>query len=109
MKIYFVDGYIDRRVVESVQDECMVVSALHGISKCKKDLEHYKEFGYDVITNSSMALYNKYAWNDELEVPELYLFSNGEWKRIDELTNRELTQAHNLFKLYLAGEFTEEK
>lgn len=108
MKIYFVDGYIDRRIVASVPDECMVVSGLHGISTCKKDLEHYKEFDYNVVANTPLALHNKYVWNEELGVPELYLLSDGEWKRIDELTNRKLTQAHNLFKLYLVGEFNRE-
>lgn len=108
MKVYFADGTMNKHLMKGIYGKRAVVSSLHGLFECKKDLEHYQEFGYVVMTNSPLALDNKYVWNEELGVPELYLHSNGKWVRVDKLTDRKLTQGHNLFKLYMAGEFTEE-
>ena len=108
MKVYFVDGHIDKHIIEGVPDKTIVLSALHGVTTCKKELKYYKNHDYSVITNSPLALDNKYVWNKWLEVPELYLFVDGEWTRINKLTNRKLKQKHNLFKLYIVGEFNKE-
>ena len=108
MKVYFVDGHISRRIMKDIYGKRVIVSPLHGITECKKDLEYYKEHDYVIITNSALALDNRYVWNEELGVPELYLLADDKWTRIDELTNRELRQEHNLFKLYMAGEFNRE-
>lgn len=108
MKIYFVDGYIDRRMKKHIADKTITVDAWLGLSVCKRNLDSLRKLDCAVLTNSSLALDNKYAWNEELEVPELYLFTDCEWTRIDKLTDRKLREGHNLMKLYLAGEFTKE-
>ena len=49
---------------------------------------------------------NTYAWDNELNRPEIYIRdSSGEFKNITEFTGRQLKEGHNLAKLYIAGEF----
>ena len=109
MKIYFVDGYLDKYLAEDIPGKHTAINAGFGLTECKKYLDLFCDSDYDfVVTNSSLALDNKYVWNEELGVPELYLCPCGQWVRVDNLTNRNLTQGHNLFKLYMAGEFGQE-
>ena len=114
MKIYFEDGelrheyihelYFVLKVAASAKT-FEVLDASHGVGAVKNALNVFVKNSV-VYTNSLIALDNKYAWNKELGVPEVYLRDNNfDWVRIDELTDRELREGHNLMKLYLAGEF----
>lgn len=113
MKIYFEDGELMREVQTAIGALFRVDGAL-GFSRNKEVLdiynEYYKNTGKDVIiyTNSLVALSNKYCWNDDLKVPELYIRPGAgrkDFVRVDKLTNRALRQAHNLRKMYMANEF----
>lgn len=108
MKIYFEDG----ELVSSGHlpiDRYIVVNAGSGVNTNINVLDNIKQHNPNAVvyTNSIFAFNNKYAWNEELKVPEIYIRA-GEYMvftRIDKLTERELRQAHNLEKMYLAGEF----
>lgn len=105
MKIYFEDGKLNANTEVSPR---YIVDASNGYSENKRELDRIKENDYNstVYTNQIIALSNEYCWNENLGVPELYLrVSNGKFKRADELTDRELRQAHNLEKLYVNGGF----
>lgn len=107
MKIYFEDGELlnfDKLPV--VPD--YIVEAGHGISNNIKSLDNiYNDNCNSIVyTNSICALSNKYVWNDNLELPEIYLRdNNGEFKNIALFTSRKLRQGHNLAKMYISGEF----
>lgn len=47
--------------------------------------------------------YNSIWWNEEEHKWEIYFVENGKLKPINEYTNRELRQAHNIENLYLNG------
>lgn len=111
MKIYFEDGRLvssrhlafkyDRKIdaKEGVSTNIIILDIMQ---KCDPNATIY--------TNSIFAFSNEYAWNKELEVPEIYIRAGEHmvFTRIDKLTNRELRQGHNLAKLYVAGEFEKE-
>ena len=116
MKIYFEDGYllesqeITKQIPYSQQDGLCVVRAERGISQCVAELEnllkHYNES--TVYTNFTGAIDNKYVWNTDLKIPELFIRDiHGKWTSIVNLTTRELRSSHNLYKLYVAGEFSD--
>lgn len=111
MKIYFEDGLLkwdDYSKFIDDYDYVVRVNAMEGPNMCIKFLDHFKGKYPDctIYTNSIFAFSNKYAWNSRLKIPEIYIRDeNDEWTRIDELTNRELKQGHNLAKMYIAGEF----
>lgn len=113
MKIYFEDekfrsDFICNHIYDDDFATVFKVNAMVGPSCNIAELDYYKEKYPSCIiyTNSILAFSNKYAWNKELKVPEIYIRDeNDQWARIDELTNRELRQAHNLAKMYIAGEF----
>ena len=108
MKIYFEDGKLMRQKLIPTQID-FNVSADDGVTRNRETLNWIRENrpNSTVYTNSIIAFNNVYAWNDELKVPEVYIRtgSNGEFTRIDNLTAKELRCAHNLTKLYIAGEF----
>lgn len=108
MKIYFEDGeLLDTNSFPLKVD--LVVDAGRGYSDNIMWLDHYNERDTNTVvyTNSIFVFNNWYAWNEELNVPEIYIRDKktGEFKRIDELTPRRLTKGHNLAKLYINGEF----
>ena len=111
MKIFFEDGnlsdYAATRIETIFNERVQVLDAAHGVTDTKEYLDCFNSGNPNMViyTNSILALDNKYAWNGELGVPEVYLRDDGLWTRIDDFTDRELRESHNLAKLYLAGEF----
>lgn len=110
MKIFFEDGkLLDKDLLGF--DCQFYIEAGDGYSFCEGALEIVREnFPSAVVyTNFLPALNNKYAWNDDLSVPEIYMRYEKDQKfyRIDKLTQRELRKAHNIMKLYMNFEFRE--
>lgn len=107
MKIYFEDGHLV--LGRYAPDFNFVVDAEHGYSNNKKYLDFLQNTVPDcsVYTNSLVALDNRYCWNDALRVPGLYLRAGeeNEFKRVDELTDKELREGHNLLALFCNGGF----
>ena len=108
MKIYFEDGELVSSGYLPI-DRYIVVNAASGISRNIAVLNDIKETEPNAIvyTNSIFAFSNIYAWNEELKVPEIYIRAGEHmlFTRIDELTDRELREGHNLAKMYISGEF----
>lgn len=117
MKVYFQDGVLDRdwyyRISEAPRHNIHLIDAVNGVTDNLIDLKCFQNIDGDVYTNSPLAIDNKYVWNKELGVPELYVRVAGqskdayEWARVDKLTKRELKECHNLLELYLADEFSQ--
>ena len=108
MKIYFEDGELVSSNYLPI-DRYIVVNAGCGARTNINVLDSIKENNPNAVvyTNSIFAFSNKYAWNEDLKVPEIYI-RTGEYMlftRIDQLTNRELREGHNLGKMYVSGEF----
>lgn len=112
MKIYFEDG----KLINTNQlPECVdfVVDARHGATDNMELLDNLKESELKnekqmvIYTNSIFAFDGQYAWNEELQVPEIYIRAGKHmvFTRIDKLTNRKLREVHNLAKMYVSGEF----
>lgn len=108
MKIYFEDGQLVTSKYFPITDYYKL-DAADGPTHNRNMLDTIKECSPDrvIYTNSLIALSNEYAWNEELEVPEIYIRAGEHmnFHRIDELTERELRFAHNICKMYLAGSF----
>lgn len=109
MRIYFEDEELKKI---SPDPNIFLIDANSGVSSNITMLNKYKnkEASGEIViiyTNSILAFSNQYAWNKELEVPEIYIRSgeNETFTRIDKLTNRKLKERHNLAKLYISGEF----
>lgn len=112
MKIYFEDGELQHPSLLPVMPK-YEVHANKGVTDNIEllDLILEKDTDATVYTNSIFAIYSLYAWNDELDVPEIYIRAGkeGTWVRIDKLTNRTLKPGHNLAKMYVAGEFEKKR
>ena len=103
MRIYFEDGRLENPpFCDYAKDAAEGMRA--NISKL--DIIKEKEPDSVIYTNSIFAFCNTYAWDNELNRPEIYIRdSSGEFKNITEFTGRQLKEGHNLAKLYIAGEF----
>lgn len=126
MKIFFEDGVLSERAFlygmlavsmcySSGNRSSLptAINAKYGPAQNRKALDFHmaKDPNQIIYTNSIFAFDNKYAWNNELKVPEIYIRAGEHRKftRIDKLTSRELRQAHNLAKMYIAGAFSGEE
>lgn len=112
MKIYFEDGELRSVNQLSVKPD-IVIDAGKGLTDSFRLLDLAKETKPNCIiyTNAITAFSNRYAWNEELKVPEIYIRAGEHliFTRIDNLTERELREGHALAKLYISGEFDEIK
>ena len=109
MKIYFEDGELLPVKRLSFKYDCKI-DAKYGYSYCVKHLDALLNMGRSemvIYTNSLIALDNQYAWNDELNVPEIYIRAGEHmvFTRIDELTTREFKARHDIMAMYIANEF----
>lgn len=109
MIVFFKDGSITNDSLFIDGKEVLKVDAGMGYSHCRKRLRYIKDnypFDTEVFTNSLDAFSNFWCWDDEKNVPLIYIQNEeGNWKFISELTNRRLRIGHNLEKLYVNGEF----
>ena len=113
MKIYFEDGALNTRELDDslrFSDLLYDIDASYGVSACYNSarlLLAQNNPNIIIYTNCLELFSNRYAWNEELKVPEVYIRHKAtrEFVRIDEATERELREGHNLAHLYLAGEF----
>lgn len=108
MKIYFEDGQlVPQDMLPFKYDHA--IDAGEGYSYCDDALEYLRvnEPRCTVYTNMITALHNIYAWNRDYGVFEIYMKCGKDkvWHRIDELTQRELREGHNIMKMYIANEF----
>jgi hypothetical protein len=110
MKIYFEDGSLYAKT--SLELGCdHIINAACGYSDNEAAFENIMKVKPDasIYTNSVIAFTKAadYCWDDEHEIFELYVHSKYKsgFERVGKLTGRELRPAHNLFKLWLNGEF----
>ena len=110
MKIYFEDGTLKCHSELNFQYSALV-NADDGVSSNLERLDKMLQDRQNsvIYTNSILAFSNKYAWNDELKVPEIYIRTGRSFTRIDKLTDREIRESHNLMKMYLAGVFSNDQ
>jgi hypothetical protein len=108
MKIYFEDGELRNNTQLPIEPD-LTIQANSGVSDNINTLEWHRENKPDVVvyTNSIIAFNGRYAWNEELKVPEIYIRAGEHmvFTRIDKLTGRMLKEGHNLAKMYVSGEF----
>lgn len=110
MKIFFEDGELMKCVQEDI-GATHRVDAKYGFKQNQQALDTYNEYYKDapvaIYTNSLVALSNEYCWNKDLKIPELYIRPGvgRAFVRIDLLTNRELREAYNLRRMYMANAF----
>lgn len=114
MKIYFEDGTLQSNISAQTpflgSNSCYRIDAKDGVSACINTAEYLRycnNQNIEIYTNCLELFSNIYAWNYKFKVPEVYIRhkDSGEFVRIDNATNRELREHHNLAKMYLAGEF----
>ena len=108
MKIYFEDGQLLPK--DMLPFKCNhTIDAGEGYSYCEDALEwlRYNDPCSVVYTNSIIALCNKYAWNIDYGVFEIYMRCGKDkaFHMIDKLTQRELREGHNIMKMYMANKF----
>ena len=112
MKIYFEDGDLVNSLLLPVYIDYKV-DANRGVTAniYRLDLLNEKQPWATIYTNSIFAFNNIYAWNEELQAPEIFIRAGeaDKWVRIDKLTNRTLKHGHNLAKMYVAGEFEKKR
>lgn len=110
MKVYFEDGplNLNNTMILPSEKPDFVIDAADGVNACINMLDNLNKNRKDCViyTNSIFAFSNRYAWNEKLQLPEIYIRDrNGVFTNITQLTNRILREGHNLAKLYVGGEF----
>lgn len=109
MKIYFEDSDLLQNPRLPVKAD-YIIDAKMGYSSCLAQFEYLYRHNADcvVYTNSLTALMdNKFFWDKETNIPQLYL-RYGEYiqfRRVDNLTERELKESHNFLHLFTQNEF----
>ena len=108
MKIYFEDGQLVPKDLLPFKCE-HTIDAAEGYSYCNDALEwlQYNDSRSVVYTNSIVALSREYAWNRDYGCFEIYMRckEDNAFHLIQELTQRELREAHNIMNMYMANEF----
>ena len=107
MRVYFEDDVLIE-LEDLYRDSYHKIDATLGPSRCLKELHWYKKYSPDAIiyTNFLNALSSDFSWDTVNNKCAAYIRnSQGVWTNIQELTDKELRFAHNIPKMYLAGEF----
>ena len=107
MKIYFEDGRLT--MAHSLPTDCYVVlDASVGVTSIKNQLDYIQRVYPNAViyTNSIIAFDNKYAWNEELKVPEVYIRA-GEHSIFTPIYKLypNIREVNSLAKMWLAGMF----
>lgn len=108
MRVYFEDGFLTTPF--DIKESHYRVDAAYGPSACFRDLYWYREHEPEatIYTNFVNALSFDYSWDMINNKCAAYIRnSDGVWTNIQDLTERELRFAHNVPKMYIAGEFKE--
>lgn len=113
MKILFYDGSMfdffneDQKYLD--KSDWNLVDASFGPTKCYKRLMSLPK-NSTVVTNSLVALSHVFGWNEKENHTDIYLWweKYHDFIRCDRLTPKEIREAHNIEKMYMAGTFEEE-
>lgn len=109
MILYFEDGLLGNHLPAPMNQ--FTLSASNGANfnfDYGKYLQETLGDNITLYTNDIIFLLNaaEFAWNGETFT--IYLRNKeDEWVLLKDLTNRELRQGHNIFRLWFAGEFGE--
>lgn len=112
--IYFVDGDIRPLVSNIFNSLCekhkmrgYIIDAACGISRGKRYAEQLEQSHPDsfVLTNQIVLLSNEYAWKDNQCKAYLWHHDDAEFINLQDLTDKDIRNAHNLSKMYIAGSF----
>ena len=109
MKIYFYDGELPYEPM-SRENIIITIDAKYGHKACVRLVNLYRgRNDVSVLTNYTYLL-NSFGWNEQENKWDVWIWQEKsmQWKNVQDLTDRELRQAHNLERLYRAGEFDEE-
>ena len=109
MRVYFVNGDLNKLdAFPNVPEGYYVVDASKGYSYCVHTLTTYSTWdNCTVLTNFVGALKSDVCFDKASQKFNLFLASpyDNKWHNVQELTSRELRYAHNVEKMYRAGEF----
>lgn len=129
MKVLFYDGEVEKLyaetddfdgIMEEIEkrvsphpDYIRFVNAKYGPKMNEEmldeslDLEQTRDLKVIIVTNSLVALSNKYCWDQRTKRCELYIFrQDKKWFiNAQELTEKEIREGHNLEALYRNGAF----
>lgn len=108
MIIFFEDGSINNSLLIDGKEVFKIDAAFGVTINYNMLLAIDKEMDFDtrVYTNSIIALSNRWCWDEQSEVPQVYIRNaDHKWEHITHFTNRQLKQGHNLEKMYRSGEF----
>lgn len=106
MRVYFEDSPLT--TLFDIEGPYHRVDAAYGPSVCFEELYWYREHEPEaqIYTNFVNALSFDFSWDMVKNECAAYIRnSNGEWTNIQDMTTRELRFAHNIPKMYIAGEF----
>lgn len=113
----FVDGEIGINIRNICKDfaekqdltfNFIVIDANYGFTNCKEIIDTIKSYPYEcmVLTNQIGILSHEYGWREDLSEHErIFLFIDGNFINIQNLTDKELRKAHNIEKMYIANAF----
>lgn len=129
MKILFYDGDVEKlyaetdyfnSIMEEIEkrvspypDHVRFINAKYGPKRNEEmldeslDLDQTRGLNVVVVTNSLVALSNKYCWDQRTGRCELYIFRpDKKWfVNAQDLTEKEIRECHNLEALYRNGAF----
>lgn len=106
MRVYFEDGKLETPF--DIIEPYHIVDAAYGPTACQEDLKWYLDHDPScaIYTNYLGALSFDFSWDRENNKCDAYIRTPlGWWTNIQELTSHELRFAHNIPKMYMAGEF----
>lgn len=106
MKIYYIDDQIDINTAVSFNlSGARIVDGKNGYSNCMETYDIIRSNGGDVITNCHWLMNALDLWNEKTNQPNIFIYIGGKFIPIQDLTDKEIRQAHNIAKMYANGAF----